>query len=205
MRKKLGRCIHLVHAETPPQPKGRCVLEDCFPALAENKSHVLETLIEILKTENAIRTDSEESRARLCLDEALVNALMHGSHYDPNKNVTVYAYVDPTEWTLRIDDDGTGFRDEDLPDPDAPENLLEESGRGVHLMRSIMSDVSYWRGGRTLLMIQRRASGSSAALLANKEKEKAEKAKEEPEKPAKRTTASIPKKKNTKTIPKRAR
>jgi len=195
MRKKLGRCIHLVHAENPPPALGRCVREETFSASAENKSAVLDGLIEILKAEDAIRTDSEEARARLCLDEALVNAMMHGSHYDAAKNVTVAAYVDPKQWTIRIDDDGDGFRDEDLPDPEAPENLLEESGRGVHLMRSILSEVSYWRGGRTLVMVQRKASQSSVALLANKEKENAPK-------PAKRTTATL-KKTQTSKIPKK--
>lgn len=195
MRKKLGRCIHLVHAENPPQPIGRCVLEETFPALAENKAPVLDSLIEALKSENAISTDSEEARARLCLDEALVNAMMHGSRYDAQKNVTAAAYVDPKQWTIRIDDDGDGFRDEDLPDPEAPENLLEESGRGVHLMRSILSEVSYWRGGRTLVMVQRKAGQSSAALLANKDKESAPK-------PAKRSTATL-KKTQTSKIPKK--
>lgn len=186
MRKKLGRCIHLVHAENPPPPLGRCVREETFAAQPENKAPVLDSLIDSLKSENAIRTDSEEMRARLCLDEALVNALMHGSKYDASKNVTAAAYVDPTQWTIRIDDDGEGFRDEDLPDPEAPENLLEESGRGVHLMRSILSEVSYWRGGRTLVMVQRKAGSSSAALLANKEKEEA--AAKRPKSKAKKTT-----------------
>lgn len=167
MRKKLGRCIDLVHAGEPPLAEGRCVLEQRFAALPEHKSGALESLIDALKAEGALQNDSDESRARLCLDEALVNALMHGSGYDGEKSVNVAAYISAETWTIRVDDEGAGFRDEDLPDPDAPENLLEEGGRGVHLIRSIMSNVSYWRGGRTLLMVQRRtpaARKSGAAL-----------------------------------------
>lgn len=163
MRKKLGRSINLVRAGDPPEPDGRCIFDERFPATSDEKSRALENLIASLAEAQGLKNESDESRARLCLDEALVNAVMHGSRNDSQKTVHAQAYILPNAWQVRITDEGEGFRDEDLPDPDAIENLLEEGGRGVHLIRSIMSDVSYWRGGRMLVMSRRTDKSPSTA------------------------------------------
>jgi len=149
MRKKLGRSTNLVRKEHPPAPSGEIIFERRFPANNESKNEVLTALLEKLAGIGAIDGEAE---MRLCLDEALVNAVMHGSKYDSSKSVHVRAFLHDGKWSVLIEDEGPGFREEDLPDPDAPENLLEESGRGVHLMRSLMDEVSYWRGGSALLM-----------------------------------------------------
>ncbi|HYG77481.1 MAG TPA: ATP-binding protein [Planctomycetota bacterium] len=152
MRKKLGRSTNLVRAGDPPLPEGELIFEHSFAADTELKNESLNLLLAVLRRQGALKSDSAEARYRLCLDEALVNAVMHGSKYDHTKNVHVRAWLSSTTWTVIVSDEGSGFREEDLPDPDAAENLLEESGRGVHLIRSIMNTVSYWRGGRTLLI-----------------------------------------------------
>ena len=41
---------------------------------------------------------------------------------------------------VRVQDQGKGFRLEDVPDPLADENLLKSSGRGIFLMRSFMDE-----------------------------------------------------------------
>jgi serine/threonine-protein kinase RsbW len=177
MRKKLGRSINLVRPGEPPEAAGRCIFDERFPAHPAEKSRVLEGLISVLHEEKGLLSDSDENRARLCLDEALVNAIMHGSRNDSSKTVLAQAFILPNAWSVRVTDEGDGFRDEDLPDPDAPENLLEESGRGVHLMRSIMSDVSYWLGGRMLVMTRRtdKTPSSASAPAVNSERPKSAK------------------------------
>jgi serine/threonine-protein kinase RsbW len=156
MRKTIGRSTNFVQPDPPPQPGGTLIFERRFAAVNETKNEVLDALLAKLQSSGAIQSDNDEVRMRLCLDEALVNAVMHGSKYDASKNVTVRAYLAVDKWTVLVEDEGAGFREEDLPDPDAQENLLEESGRGVHLIRTMMDAVSYWNSGRALLMIRKR-------------------------------------------------
>jgi serine/threonine-protein kinase RsbW len=120
-----------------------------------------------LERAGALKDEAGLVRARLCLDEALVNAVMHGSGFNAAKRVVLRAYVRKDGWSVRVEDEGSGFRDEDLPDPEALENLLEEGGRGVHLMRSMLSELSYWRGGRVLVMTQKAAEQPASGHAAD--------------------------------------
>jgi len=47
-----------------------------------------------------------------------------------------------------IEDEGKGFKPEEVPDPRQPENLAKAHGRGLLLMRSFMDAVEYSEGGR---------------------------------------------------------
>jgi len=152
MRKRLGLRTNLVAAQEPPLPPGECVFERTFRASNELKNEVLDALLAALRTRSVMATADDEMRVRLCLDEALLNAVMHGCQYDAAKTVRVRAYAGAGKWSVLVEDPGKGFKEEDLPDPNAAENLLEESGRGILLMRSLMDEVSYWRGGSAVLL-----------------------------------------------------
>lgn len=133
-------------------PGGDLIYERSFPAQSEIKKEVLDALILLLQERCGIKTESDEMKMRLCLDEALVNAVMHGSKFDATLTIRVRIFLEAAKWSVLVEDEGKGFLEEDLPDPDAPENLFEESGRGVILMRSWMDEVSYWNNGAALLM-----------------------------------------------------
>jgi len=152
MRKKSGRRTNLVQPGEPPEPPGRRIFEFEFPAATEAKNETLEALLKALEDSGALAQEADLFPARLCLDEALINAVMHGSQYDSAKQVRVRAYSDGASWSVVIEDQGPGFKEEDLPDPDADENLLEESGRGVLLMRRFMGKLAYYRGGACVVM-----------------------------------------------------
>ena len=183
MRKRLGRATTLVRTGEPPVPAGRPLVERIFAAAVAEKNETLEALLGALRNSAALEGERDEFMARLCLDEALTNAVMHGSRYDSSKRVRARVFLGDGRWQVLIEDQGAGFREEDLPDPDAPENLLEESGRGVTLMRRFMHAVSYWRGGSALLMARalpavaaptkgaaRRPRKSTPAALRSKER-----------------------------------
>jgi len=90
---------------------------------------------------------------RLALDEALTNAVRHGNGSDPTKNVTVEFGADASRLTVSIEDEGPGFKPDDIPDPTAEENLCRPHGRGVMLMKAYMSEVSFnARGNRVTLI-----------------------------------------------------
>jgi len=156
MRKRLDRNTSLVSAQPPPLPAATSFLDRTFASTDEAKNDVLEEVLKTLRDKGCLSGETEEIRMRLCLDEALRNAVMHGNRFDASKVARVRLWNEPSGWTALVEDQGAGFREEDLPDPDAPENLLEEGGRGVHLIRTMMDEANYWNGGSALLMQRRR-------------------------------------------------
>ena len=83
----------------------------------------------------------------IALTEAVNNGIIHGNMNDESKFVEVLceSYDDRIEFTVR--DEGGGFNPESLPDPCAEENLLKEGGRGVHIIRSLMNNVTFSYNG----------------------------------------------------------
>lgn len=93
--------------------------------------------------------------AEVCLEEALANAFVHGNKLDRNKQVRLIVFGDGDRWGVIVQDQGAGLKPENIPDPNDPENLLKERGRGVLLMNHYMESVQYYsRGGTTLRMMR---------------------------------------------------
>jgi len=94
---------------------------------------------------------------RLALEEAVVNAIKHGHQHDPSKVVRVAYRVSPQRVELEIEDEGPGFRPDDVPDPLEPENLERACGRGVFLMRHYMNEVTFNERGNCVTLRKWRA------------------------------------------------
>lgn len=92
---------------------------------------------------------------RLALEEAIVNAIKHGNQMDPEKTVQIQWEVNSTFVRVTIKDEGSGFTPEDVPDPTDEENLDKPGGRGIMLMRSFMTNISYNEHGNILIMEKR--------------------------------------------------
>lgn len=88
----------------------------------------------------------------LAIDEALVNAIKHGNGCDASKRISIEYAVDVSEVYVKIVDEGGGFDTEALLDPLLPENQTRDSGRGVYLMRSLMTEVAYNATGNQVEM-----------------------------------------------------
>jgi serine/threonine-protein kinase RsbW len=101
-------------------------------------------------------SDKEIFAIRLALEEALVNAIKHGHKYDPNKEVQLRYHLTPECLLAEIEDQGPGFKPEEVPDPCAPENLERSSGRGLVLMRSYMTWVRFNDSGNCVTMCRQR-------------------------------------------------
>jgi len=102
---------------------------------------------------------SESSRfaVRLALEEAVSNAFRHGHKGMPAKTpVHVRAQVGDDELRVTIIDQGPGFRPEDVPDPTLDENLERPSGRGLMLIRSYMTSVTFGGRGNEMTMTYRK-------------------------------------------------
>ena len=98
----------------------------------------------------------------LAVREAVINAIEHGNHNDPEKRVFIEfattSTADSTELSISIRDQGAGFDPDQVADPLAPDNLLKTSGRGVFLMKQFMDDLTLQRapgGGMEVRLIKR--------------------------------------------------
>jgi serine/threonine-protein kinase RsbW len=94
---------------------------------------------------------------RLALEEALINAILHGNGGDPNKTVRVCWAVRPDEVEAAIEDEGPGFDPESVPDPRESENLGRSGGRGLLLLRACMTTVYYSATGNRVTLHKRRS------------------------------------------------
>jgi serine/threonine-protein kinase RsbW len=79
----------------------------------------------------------------LGLNEALLNAVLHGNGGDPTKRVRVSYHVTAERVVAEVEDEGPGFDPDAVPDPRTPENLERLGGRGLLLMRSYLTWVRY--------------------------------------------------------------
>lgn len=102
--------------------------------------------------------DAAKFAVRLALEEALVNAFRHGHKDLPeDETVSVEFRVTPDETEMAIEDQGPGFKPEDVPDPTLDENLTVPTGRGLLLMRAYMARVEYVGRGNRVEMLYKRA------------------------------------------------
>jgi serine/threonine-protein kinase RsbW len=74
--------------------------------------------------------------------------MLHGNRLDARKPVHVRCCCEDTEGVfIVVRDQGLGFDRNNVPNPLAVENLEAEHGRGIHLMKLAMDEVSFERGG----------------------------------------------------------
>jgi serine/threonine-protein kinase RsbW len=107
----------------------------------------------ISKTEQAGFGSSAVFAIRLAIEEAITNAFEHGHEgLDDALTIRVEHRVTPNILEIAVEDQGPGFKPEDLPDPTLLENLSKPSGRGVMLMKAYMSEVSFNPKGNRVRM-----------------------------------------------------
>jgi serine/threonine-protein kinase RsbW len=111
-----------------------------------------------------------EHHVQLALQEAVTNAVVHGNRLDAHKLVQVRCRCELGKGVLIIvRDQGQGFEPNAVPDPLAVENLEAEHGRGIHLMKLAMDEVSFQSGGTEVRMQKRPAPDQETRLRSNNE------------------------------------
>lgn len=102
--------------------------------------------------------DDVLSAIDMAIRESVANAVKHGNKFDESKDVDI-TFVREEEYVeISVRDYGSGFVVEEVPDPTAPVNLLNASGRGILFMRSFMDEVEWVThdsNGTTVRMLKR--------------------------------------------------
>ena len=97
----------------------------------------------------------------LAVEEAIVNAIVHGNKLDPSKKVHVTCEVSADRVLVSIADEGPGFDPASIPDCTADERLDAPGGRGVMLMKSFMTRIEYNPAGNAVVLEKVRVPGES--------------------------------------------
>ena len=91
---------------------------------------------------------------RLCVDEAVRNAMVHGNKSDKRLSVTTTYSIDDEKIEIEVADEGRGFDHRNLPDPTSDDNILRNSGRGVLIIQKLMDRADYNETGNAIKMVK---------------------------------------------------
>jgi serine/threonine-protein kinase RsbW len=129
-------------------------------------SPLVERLMRLIEGSHCIT--GEEPAVELALREALNNAVVHGNRLDAHKLVHVRCRCKVGEGiSLIVSDQGQGFDPRTIPDPLTVENLDADHGRGIHLMKLAMDEVSFEQRGTEVHMRKRLARNPRADVRSD--------------------------------------
>ena len=142
---------------------GKVKMQFDIKSTEHDKFLIIDKILQQLALEFNILDNRDVSKIRLCLDEALTNAMEHGNMLDSTKNIKIKYIVGEGDrqnskscFGFAISDEGPGFARKDLPDFENPE-FLETSigGRGLLLIANISQDFVYYeKTNEFVFMIQ---------------------------------------------------
>lgn len=86
-----------------------------------------------------------------CLSEAVINAIVHGNRESLEKKVYInLEVIEDKRLIFTISDEGDGFDFNNLPDPTAPENIENLTGRGVFIIKKLADQCIFNSKGNEL-------------------------------------------------------
>ena len=142
------------------------------------------TRLELPMVELDLFDEGERMQIAMALDEALLNAIVHGNlevsselrltddgkaytemiskrkQEAPymDRRVKVHLHASNDFATFVIEDEGPGFDAASLRDPTDPENLERAGGRGLLLINAFMDEVKHNEKGNRITMIKRKGT-----------------------------------------------
>jgi len=92
---------------------------------------------------------------KLCVEEAVRNAIVHGNHSRKDKTVKIAYSIEGGRITIEVEDEGKGFDHTTLPDPTDTNYIMRNSGRGVYLIKKLMDSVDFNEAGNRITMVKK--------------------------------------------------
>ncbi len=129
-------------------------------------SPLVERLMRLIVESHCVA--GEERAVQLALREALNNAVVHGNRLDAHKLVHVRCRCKFAKGiSITVSDQGQGFDPSAVPDPLSVDSLESEHGRGIHLMKLAMDEVSFEQRGAEVHMCKRAARNPRADVRSD--------------------------------------
>jgi serine/threonine-protein kinase RsbW len=117
-----------------------------FPSVKENVALVERFIDEICQFYSI--GDENYGNILVAVTEAVSNAIYHGNRLNPSKSVNFFYENKDNNLCFTVEDQGSGYNPDTLPDPTDPQNLEVPHGRGVFLMRKLTDDIKFLDEGR---------------------------------------------------------
>ena len=90
----------------------------------------------------------------LVLTEAMANAIVHANAGDPAKDLHIEISIAEQNLYIKVFDFGPGF---DIEQYMEPSNQLDDHGRGIYLIHTIMDEITYLPTGNGHVLEMRKA------------------------------------------------
>lgn len=155
-----------IYQDAAPIPED-LVFERRLPSRPELKEALIADIVALMEEQGCF-AEADRHWLLMCLDEAIVNAMLHGNEGDPELDIVVTIAInhEANRWILMVADEGDGFCAEDVPDAEDPESLMLEHGRGILLMDQWLDELSYYDNGSTIFMARACAGAEDEAGAA---------------------------------------
>lgn len=131
-------------------PSVTCELRVALPATLQA---VEEFFVEFRRRSRARMNGANRFAAELLVREALTNAVVHGSHADPDKQVRCHLRLKGSCLLIAVEDDGDGFNWRVVWNHTAL--FPDSSGRGIEIFRKYANRVRYNERGNVVTIIKR--------------------------------------------------
>lgn len=111
---------------------------------------IVENFIDQLSTKYEF-SDEIYANVLTCLSEAVINGIVHGNRQNPDKKVYInLEVIENKRLIFTISDEGDGFNFNNIPDPTAPENIENLTGRGVFIIKKLADQCIFNSKGNEL-------------------------------------------------------
>ena len=122
-----------------------------IPSIKENIA-VVESFIENVGEDIKIK-ENVYGNVLVSVTEAVNNAIVHGNKEDKNKKVKIKLKKNKKSVRFVVEDEGSGFDHNNLPDPTTAKNVNKIKGRGVFLIKNLSDKTKFKNGGRRVDML----------------------------------------------------
>jgi len=126
-------------------------LDETLPGNVEAIGPFIEKVMTIIREMGCAA--GREFEIELALNEALDNAIEHGSANDPSKQIQCCVACDHQRGMLIVvRDPGRGFDPASVPSPIVGQNIFSTGGRGIYLINQMVDEVHFEKGGTEIHM-----------------------------------------------------
>jgi len=116
-----------------------------IPSLPDN-IRIVESFIDQIREKYNL-SDDVYGNVIVAVTESVNNAIIHGNQNNKEKNVHLGIAIDNNNISFSIEDEGSGFNYNNLPDPTSPENIDQPGGSGIFLIKHLADEVHFISSG----------------------------------------------------------
>lgn len=122
-----------------------------MPGHVDAISPLVQRVTDLLIERGVVR--GHEMEIALALQEALANAVRYGSRNDAGKSVKVTVFCGTSRgMKIVVRDPGPGFDPATIPSPVTADGLLSDHGRGLHMIKALLDEVTWENNGTEIHM-----------------------------------------------------